>query len=228
LPVRSPTIVAATPALPLFAAGSSERVLVARKASFAEQASVVEQAAVVAESASAADSAVVVAAAVEESAAAVASVGAVEEQVSAPASVEEQASSQAVDSDWAWLSVESVSPASVGELEAGRSRACYSDPTADDWPAVEPAWADDNSVGDSANCRHIRGDCYKESVEADTRHVADDKGFAIPPRRCDCSSTGAMSNSIPIPSIPTGGCSQTESQVESAARNSQPQHWWAA
>jgi hypothetical protein len=161
----------------------------------------------------------------------------VEELASAAetAAVEEPASSQAVDSDWAWRLVVMVSRAWVAALAADLHRAdslaedniqaCDLAPRADDWPVVLPGWADDNSVGDSASSRHIPGDCYKGPVAGDTRHAADDKDFSIRPKPCDCSSTGAMPNSIPIPSIPTGGCSQTESQAESAVRNSQPQRW---
>ncbi len=118
----------------------------------------------------------------------------------------------AADSDWAWQSVEWVYPALVVAPAVGQHRddwgegyipACGLVPRVDDWLEVHRASADDNLVDDSANCHRIPGDCYKESVAGDTTRAADDKDFPIRPRRCDCSSTGAMSNSIPIPSIPT-------------------------
>jgi hypothetical protein len=148
--------------------------------------------------------------------------------------VGDSASCQAVDSDKAWRSAvraslawvvaEAVDPFQAGCSTAEESRACDSAPKADDSQEVSPAWVDDSWVGDSASCRHIPGDCYKEPAAADTRCAADDKDSSIQPRRCDCSSTGAMSSSIPIPSIPRAARSYTRTRSELPARNSQPQH----
>ena len=103
-------------------------------------------------------------------------------------------------------------------------QACYLVPKADDWVGVLPEQAVDSSVGDSANCRRIPGDCYKESVAGGTRRSADGKGFPIRPKRCDCSRLGAKTNSTPIPSTPTAG-SPSKFQAELEVRNSRPQHW---
>jgi hypothetical protein len=141
--------------------------------------------------------------------------------------VEERAWSQEAGSDWAWQSVAMVFPVLVaraaGRHRAGWSeedyiRACDSVPRVDDWLGVSPVSEDDSSVDDSANCLRSLGDCYRESVVGDTTRAVDDKGFPIRPRLCDCSSTGAMSNSIPIPSIPMA-CSQARSRVELRGRS---------
>jgi hypothetical protein len=106
-------------------------------------------------------------------------------------------------------------------------QACYLVPKEDDWLGALSEPGGDNSVGDNANCHRILDDCNKESVADDTRCSADGKGFPIRPKRCDCSSTGAMTNSIPNPSIPMAG-SPSEFQAELEVRSLRPRHWQEA
>jgi hypothetical protein len=192
-----------------------EMVSVAGLVSVEDSASVVAGSVSVAGSAAVEDSVAVVEdwASAADSAAAVGSASVV-----ALAVVEDWASSQKVDLDSVWQSVESVS-AGVADRQV-----CDLVPRADDSPEVLPGWEADSSAGDSANYRHIQDGCYTELAADDTRHVVDGKDFSIQPKRCDCSSTGAMSNSIPTPSIPRAGCSCTKLQAGSADPSSQPPH----
>ena len=112
----------------------------------------------------------------------------------------------------AWRPVEMGSPAPVAAwvalavarcqagLSAACNRACCRGPTVGDWAAVSPVPAGDSSVDDNASCLRTPGVRYRRSDVSGTRSSEDDRGFPSLSTPCGCSSTAAMSNSIPTPS----------------------------